>query len=143
MAMQLIAFVTCWAAYLIAVAVGLMVCTVIAIAPSERPSAKRFASGLIGSVPGVAIFQLAALPVVAVIVGILWTLQRALGDLTGVAAIVWAVVVVVGTIGVFALASLWGFVSGWAAGLRVIGGTPISTALRESLAFRLWLQMRK
>jgi hypothetical protein len=141
--MQLIAFVTCWAAYLIAVGVGLMVCTAMAIAPAVRTSAKRFASGLIGSVPGVAIFQLAALPVVAVIVGLLWALQRALGDLTGVAAIVWGVVVVVGTIGVFALASLCGFVSGWATGVRVIGGIPIGTALRESLAFRLWLRMRK
>jgi hypothetical protein len=66
MAMQLIAFVTFWAAFLFAVGVGVAICAVIAIAPVARGSAKRFAAGLIGSAPGVAVFQLVGIPIVAV-----------------------------------------------------------------------------
>jgi hypothetical protein len=136
--MQLIAFIACWMAYLLAVGVGLILCAVTAISPAARTSAKRFAAGLVGSVPGVAVLQLVGLPVVAVIVGLLWALQRALGQPTGVGGIIWGVVVVLGTVGVMALVSLAGFASGWATGVRVFTGIPIGAALRESLVFRLW-----
>src|SRR5579863_6766096 len=114
MAMQLIAFIACWLTYLLAVGVGLILCAVTAILPAARTSARRFAAGLVGSVPGVAVLQLVGLPVVAVIVGLLWALQRALGQPTGVGGIIWGVVVVLGTVGVLALVSVAGFASGWA-----------------------------
>lgn len=136
--MQLIAFLSCWALYLAAIIIGVLICALIGIAPSQRTTAKRFAAGLIGSVPGVAVCQFVALPVVAAIVGLLWTLHRVLGDLTGVGLIIWGVIVVLGTVGLLMGASLLGFQSGWTTGMRLASGVPFGAALRESKAFRLW-----
>src|SRR6202044_2333341 len=96
-----------------------------------RPVAKRFAGGIIGSFPGVFVFQIFALPIFCTILFLLWQLSHFTNDLHGFAQIIWAITVVVFTFGFLAVASMAGFLVGWRVGFKVASGVDITTAMMQ------------
>ena len=133
----------CWAAYLAAAGIGLAVCLVLAIAPPTRRTARRVAGGIVGSLAGTALLQIAVLPVIAVLWVILWPVGKLMGEAHGAALVIWTVVFAAATFGVFALASFFGLINGWGIGSRICDGWTVGAAARASGAYRLALRLRR
>ena len=130
--MQLFAYFAALVAYLGLAALGLVLCLAAAAFVSSRQQAKRIAGGILGSFPGVFAFQVVAIPIVAVALLGLLGFQAVTGELAGTAQVVVIGLSLLATVGVFAGASVLGFVVGWGVGYRVASGMPISASLRAS-----------
>jgi hypothetical protein len=124
--MALIAYV-CFGAAVLAVAIAL------AILPSTRAWARWLAGGVIGSYPGVFIFQLLTLPIAACVFALLWLLSHFNTHVSAPFAIACVVSVLVLGVG----ASLAGFLTGWSVGSAVAFGTPVLDAFASTWAGRL------
>jgi hypothetical protein len=117
------------AAYLCFGAATLVLAAALAVVPVARVTAKRLAGGVIGSYPGVFLFQMLSMPVLISLWLLIWLLSRfiLLSVAVGMAAAVLA-------LGVFAVASLAGFMTGWSAGADVATGMSVTAAVG-----RTWL----
>jgi len=119
-------------AYLLAGGIGLGICLLLALFPPTRQVAARLAGGIVGSFPGVILFQVLAIPALIVMFAIFWLVLRLLGPLDGLAQIVWNVSVIASMLGMFALSSAAGFAVGWRVGARRATGMSFRRAVRAS-----------
>jgi hypothetical protein len=119
-------------AYLLVGGIGLGICSLLALLPPTRRVAARLAGGIVGSFPGVFLFQVLAIPALIVMFAIFWLVLRLLGPLDGLAQIVWNVSVIASMLGMFALSSAAGFVVGWRVGTRLATGMSFRRAVRAS-----------
>ena len=127
--------------YVMAGAVGLAVCLVLAIFPPLRTGARRTAGGIIGSFPGVFLFQILTLPFLALVLFVLWCVLQVFGHLDGIAQEIWIAVIMTLTLGVSVATSILGFVMGWGIGARVATGIPVQDALKSSRILK-WVAAR-
>ena len=125
-AVALIAYI-CFGAAVLALAIAL------AIVPRTRPWARWLAGGVIGSYPGVFIFQLLTLPLAVCVFVLLWLLSRFETHVGAPFAIACVLSVLVLGLG----ASLVGFFTGWSVGSAVAFGTPVLDAISLTWAGRL------
>lgn len=130
--MQLFAYLAAWLALLALAGIGLFLCLCLAAFASRRSLAKHVAGGIVGSLPSVLLFQVLAAPVVAVAVLAFFGMQSLVGPLSGAPQIVFSVLALLLTFGVFAAASFVGLLVGWGVGYRMASGVPLSIALRAS-----------
>ena len=87
--------------------------------------------------PGTALFQFLSLPLVGLIWAILWVAGRLVGEAHGIALVVWMIVGLGGTFGIYGFASLLGFISGWGIGSKISDGWTIGAAVRASIGYRM------
>lgn len=127
--------------YVMAGAVGLAVCLVLAIFPPLRTGARRTAGGIIGSFPGVFLFQVLTLPLLALVLFVLWCVSQILGHLDGIPQEIWIAMIMTLTLGVSVGASILGFVMGWGVGARIATGMPVKGALKSSRILK-WVARR-
>jgi hypothetical protein len=128
-------------AYLCFGAVALALAAALAVVPAARVMAKRLAGGVIGSYPGVFLFQALSLPVLMALGLLIWLLNRAFQSDTVVAAAVGLTEAML-ILGVFAAASLAGFVTGWSVGAEVATGMSIRAALGRAWLVRKFRELR-
>ena len=93
----------------------------LAISPSMRALARRIASGMLASFPGVIMYQVFGFPLALLYLAISLLVMAFVqpGDK------VTTVVAAVGTLGIAAAASLAGFWSGWRAGWKLAAGSSV------------------
>jgi hypothetical protein len=123
------AYFLAFAAYLCFGAAVLVFAAALAIVPAARLTARRLAGGVIGSYPGVLVFQVLSLPVLVCLWLVAWVLSHFMAP--SFAAGMTAAVLF---LGVFAGASVVGFMTGWSAGADVATGMSITAAVS-----RTWL----
>jgi hypothetical protein len=127
----------CWAAYFAAAGIGLAVRLVLAFASPTRRTARRAAGGIVGSLLGTALLQVAVLPVSAVLWVVLSVVGKRMSEPHGLALAMWIVLVAAATFGVFGFTSLFGLINGWGIGSRICDGWTVGAAVRASVAYRL------
>lgn len=125
-------YVMILAMYVMAALAGLAICLVLAALPSMRRASAQIAGGIIGSFPGVFLFQALAAPFLFITFVVLWSVQHVIGPFDGAAQIAWGALVVISTFGFFLSVSIIGFTIGWRIGARAASGMPIRSALRAS-----------
>jgi hypothetical protein len=128
-------------AYLCFGAVALALAAALAVVPAARGMAKRFAGGVIGSYPGVFLFQVLSLPVLLALGLLIWLLNRAFQSGSLVAAAVGLTEALL-LLGAFAAASLAGFVTGWSVGAEVATGMSIRSAVGRAWLVRKFHALR-
>jgi len=111
-----------WGAYLAAAATGILVCLAASVRAAWRPFAARVAGGIAGSIPGVMILQVLAVPVLALVFALFWVVSRLIGPLDGGAQIAWNVTVIIAFLAIPLILSVMGFIVGWGIGIRMAGG---------------------
>jgi len=126
------AYVIALFCYVCAAGVGLAVCAALAVVPSLRTSVRRIAGGIMGSLPGVFLFQMLSIPLLGIAWMLFWTVSKVIGPLEGTSQIIWNVVVIIAFVGGFAIASVVGFLVGWRIGARIATGISPVEAVRTS-----------
>jgi len=111
--------------------VALAIAVILAIAPGTRRLARRLAGGVIGSYPGVFLFQILAVPLLAAVWGACWMLRRVFPQPDNQFGAV-ALITILFVLGIFACMSILGFITGWSAGSGVALGVPLGAALRRT-----------
>lgn len=111
----------------------LAVAMLLALIPRARPAARWFAGGIIGSYPGVFLFQLAGAPVLVGIVLLMWLLSTVAPNLGPTLPVSLAIFFMLFSL----LVSLAGFITGWSVGSAVALGTPVFDAFALTWAGRL------
>jgi hypothetical protein len=105
-----------------------VIAAVLTIPQRTRPLGKKIAFSMAGSFPGVFLFQLLAAPLAGFILvsigGIIWIIQP-----TDSAETVLFVLLLLGTVGLIAVASLLGFYAGWRIVWEWTAGRPVQTFL--------------
>ncbi len=87
----------------------------------------------VGAAAGVLLFDLLlTLPAAALLFGVLWCLQHAIGRLDGMAQIAWNLTVIFSLFGVFVSGTIVGLVVGCGVAARVASGTSLARALAAS-----------
>jgi hypothetical protein len=130
--MQLFAYLAALLTYVCIAGLGLVFCLALALSPSHRQSAKQIAGGVIGSFPGVFLFQAVSAPLVAVAVLLFLGMHQVTGELSGASQAIVVVLALLSTLGLFAAASVARFLVGWGVGYRVASGMPFKVPLRAS-----------
>jgi hypothetical protein len=139
--MQIIAYFAILFIYVCIACIGLALCLIIAVSPSRRNIAKRIAGGIVGSFPGVFLFQALSMPFVIVALLLYLGLNQVIGELSGVSQVIYATLALLSTFGLFTVASITGFFVGWGVGYRIAAGVPFITSIQASrvLAYPLSL----
>ncbi|MGZ3158041.1 MAG: hypothetical protein ACXU7H_03065 [Burkholderiaceae bacterium] len=130
--MQLFAYLALLFVYICVASLGLLFCLALATSSTKRKIAKKVAGGIIGSFPGVFLFQILSIPLVASAVLLFLSLNQVVGELHGVSQVIYSLIALVFTLGLFAAASVVGFFVGWGVGYRVASGASLRTALKAS-----------
>lgn len=130
--MQIIAYISALMIYVSFALIGLVGCLAFALSATYRQTAKRIAWGIVGSFPGVFLFQGLSVPFVALTLFLFLGLNQLTSDLSGASLIVFAVFGLLSTFGVFAAASIAGFLVGWRVGYQVASGLSFRAALETS-----------
>jgi hypothetical protein len=130
------------AAYLCFGAVALVLAAALAVVPAARTTAKRLAGGVIGSYPGVFVFQALSLPVLMALGLLIWLLNRAFQAGSAVAAAVGFTEAML-ILGVFAAASFAGLVTGWSVGAEVATGMSVRAAVGRTWFVRKLRELRR
>jgi hypothetical protein len=113
--------------------VVLAVAVVLALIPRTRPLARSIAGGIIGSYPGVFVFQLATIPVigcVGILISMLSSFDSHMASRIALALVAFIIILALST-------SLAGFFTGWSVGAAVARGTPVFDAIALTWAGRL------
>ena len=98
----------------------LAVAMLLAFFPRTRPAARSLAGGIIGSYPGVFLFQLAGAPVLVGITLLLWLLSKVAPNLGPTLPVSFVIFFLLFSL----LVSLAGFITGWSVGAAMALGTP-------------------
>jgi hypothetical protein len=79
--MQIIAYFAILFIYVCIACIGLVLCLLVAVRPSRRNIAKCIAGGIVGSFPGVFLFQALSMPFVIVALLVHFGLNQVIGEL--------------------------------------------------------------
>ena len=130
--MQLFAYLAVLFVYVCVASLGLAVCLAFSATASYRQRAKCVAGGIVGSFPGVFLFQALSVPlVVPALLLFLW-LNQITGELSGASQVIYSTLALLSTFGLFTVASITGFLVGWGVGYRVASGASLRFALQTS-----------
>ncbi|WP_124950088.1 hypothetical protein [Sulfuriferula thiophila] len=139
--MQIIAYFTILFIYVCIACIAVALCLIVAVSSSRRNIAKRIAGGIVGSFPGVFLFQALSMPFVIAALLLCLGLNQVIGELSGASQVIYATLALLSTFGLFTVASITGFIVGWGVGYRVASGIALKTAIQSSrvLAYPLHL----
>lgn len=123
----------CLIVYVCMGAAVLAVAMLLTLFPRARPVARLIAGGIIGSYPGVFLFQLAGAPVLVGLVLLTGLLSTYAPNLSPAIPVSIAVFFMLFSL----LISLAGFATGWSVGAAVARGTSLFDAIARTWAGRL------
>jgi len=130
--MPIFVYFFAWLAYVCLGGLGLVLCFAYMLSPSHRQIAKQLAGGIIGSFPGVFIFQVMSVPLILAAVFLILGFNQVAGELDEMSHTIFAGFFLLSTIGLFAGASITGFLVGWRVGYRIACGESLGAALKAS-----------
>ena len=130
--MQIVLYALILIIYIFVGLIGLVFCLFIGITESRRSIAKRLAGGIIGSYPGVFIFQFLSLPFIVVALLFFLGVKESFGEPSGVLGLFYALLAISSIGGTFTLATFTGFFVGWGCGYRYASGMPFKAAIKAS-----------
>jgi hypothetical protein len=133
-------YAMCLAAYLAAMAVGLVLSAVLFLVPSTRRLALRLCLAIIGSLPGILLFQFVIGVPLAVLLGIVLAFDAVFNPPDVVQWFVGLPTILVMFVSVTA-ASFAGCYTGGSVGWEIGGGTPLRVALSQQKVPR-WILSR-